>query len=173
MTEAELLGVLLVVALVLRRRERAAELPSSGWVFPVPDLEVGDRHYAASISNEFSPPHPGVDVLYRVGSRWNAPAGTPVLAARVGVVERVTQTARGWALFVRHGGQLATLYLHLERVDVANGQHVDAGEQLGLMGADPTDHQGLRHLHFELWQDGAPRDPTLEMRRWSRRSRRE
>ena len=86
---------------------------------------------------------------------YNAPVGTPVVAAKDGRVWSTGRTARGWNVVLDHGTPFATFYQHLERVDVERAAVVKAGDMLGLMGADPTDPGGLRHLHFETWWRGA------------------
>lgn len=50
-----------------------------------------------------------------------------------------------------------TRYAHLSRLDVKAGEHVLAGQQIGLSGA--TGRVTGPHLHFEIWQSGKPLDP--------------
>jgi len=151
-----------------------------GWTWPVPDVDGGSPAIAAvggstkaMISQEFKPgKHLGVDIMYRVGGRYVAPVGTPILAAREATVWSVGMTARGINVVLDHGAPFATWYQHLETVLVKKGQRVKAGEQIGTMGADPTDPQGLRHLHFAVWYQGhgdaASVDPAAAMRSWRR-----
>jgi murein DD-endopeptidase MepM/ murein hydrolase activator NlpD len=139
------------------------------WVWPVPTGPLGP----AVISQEFRRPgHLGVDIMYRQAGRWVAPAGTQVVAARDGVVWSTERTARGWNVVLDHGPPWATWYQHLEGVAVAKGRRVSAGELLGRMGADPTDPEGLRHLHFATWYkgagDAASVDPAGAMAAWRR-----
>lgn len=99
--------------------------------------------------------HTGIDIPSRVG--------TPVLAAGAG---RVTWTGYGLyrgvedetdpyglAVAIKHdfgyqGNTLFTVYGHLERIDVLLGQHVEAGDQIGLSGQ--TGKVTGPHLHFEV-----------------------
>jgi murein DD-endopeptidase MepM/ murein hydrolase activator NlpD len=139
-----------------------------GWVWPVPS-RAGSP---ALISQEFhAPAHLGVDIMYREGGKWTAPEGTPILAARDGKVWSTGQTARGHNVVLDHGAPWATFYQHLTEVLVAKGQAVVAGQRIGTMGADPTDQQGLRHLHFETWYKGNGEhavDPGPAMATWRR-----
>lgn len=99
--------------------------------------------------------HTGVDIP--------APLGTPVLAAGAGKVVWAgygvyrggndPTDPYGLAVTLRHdfGYQdqaLYTVYGHLSQVDVAVGQHVEAGEPLGLVGE--TGRVTGPHLHFEV-----------------------
>jgi murein DD-endopeptidase MepM/ murein hydrolase activator NlpD len=141
----------------------------TGWVWPVPNH--GD--IPAVITNPFrSGPHYGVDIMYMVGGKPSAPEGTPILAARDGTVWSTGQTARGWNVVLDHGPPFATFYQHLTTVFVTKGMKVSAGQQIGIMGADPTDPEGLRHLHFAVWYKGngdkASVDPEGAMKSWRR-----
>jgi murein DD-endopeptidase MepM/ murein hydrolase activator NlpD len=145
-----------------------------GWVWPVPDdVRDGERH-PAIISQEFKrPAHLGVDLMYRwPGTRYFAPPDTPVLAARNASVWSVTRGPRGIAVVLDHGVPFATFYQHLASVQVVKGQQVVAGEQIGVMGADPTDLQNVRHLHFAVWYkgngDNSSVDPAAAMASWRR-----
>lgn len=141
-----------------------------GWAFPAPDLAEGTP---AQVSQEFrKPTHMGVDIMYRQ-SKWFARQGTPVLAAKAGTVWSTEHTSRGWNVVLDHGAPFATFYQHLEeRPMVKAGDPVVAGQQLGIMGADPTDPAHLRHLHFAVWYkghgDAASVDPARAMLVWRR-----
>ena len=95
--------------------------------------------------------HTGVDIA--------APIGASIAAAASGRVAYAAELAGGWGLLVSiaHGGGVRTLYAHLSRIDVRLGQRVQAGSQVGLVGA--TGHASGPHLHFEVRVDGAAVDP--------------
>lgn len=154
------------------------------WVYPVPDIAGAGDAGKARVTNGFAAPkHKGVDIMYvRVTGNPNspgdlettyyAPEGTPVLAARAGTVWSATLSTRGWQVVIDHG-DVATYYQHLaERPLVSKGDRVVAGTQIGVMGADPTDPQHLRHLHFEVWRGGpdAAFDASAAMLRWPHNS---
>lgn len=99
--------------------------------------------------------HSGVDIP--------ASLGAPVLAAGPGKViwagyglysgPEAPDDPYGLAVVIRHdfgyqGQALFTLYAHLSRVDVVRGQHLETGEQLGLVGE--TGFVTGPHLHFEV-----------------------
>ncbi len=99
--------------------------------------------------------HTGIDIPVKLG--------TPVLAAGAGRVtwagyglyrgvEDITDPY-GLAIAIKHdfgyqGETLYTIFGHLSRVDVLLGQHVDAGEMIGLSGE--TGKVTGPHLHFEV-----------------------
>jgi murein DD-endopeptidase MepM/ murein hydrolase activator NlpD len=104
-------------------------------------------------------PHSGADL--------RATTGTPIFAANRGrVVLAKDLFFSGNAVFIDHGYGLFTTYLHLSKIDVAVGDIVERGEQLGLAGATgrvtgPHLHWGVRLLDarvdpFSLVRLGAP-----------------
>lgn len=103
----------------------------------------GDRRHPSGGDRRF---HGGLDL--------RAPAGTPVYAAAAGtVVESGRRGAYGEVVVVRHGGDLESLYAHLERRLVRAGESVRRGQVVGLVGR--TGNATGDHLHFELrWGDG-------------------
>ena len=91
--------------------------------------------------------NPGTD--YVVGP------GTPVVAVADGTVVGVTTTitgAGGRMVWLDFGNGYKADYLHLSRVDVAKGQQVKQGQQLGLSGASGRgSEKGYgAHLHFAI-----------------------
>lgn len=92
------------------------------------------------------------------GSRWSndhtgldlaAPSGTPVHAVAAGrVTEAGTAGAYGNKVEVTHADGTRTWYCHLSRIDVAVGQALGAGTQLGAVGS--TGNSTGPHLHLEV-----------------------
>jgi len=104
-------------------------------------------------------PHSGTDL--------RAKTGTPIFAANRGrVVLAKDLFYSGNTVFIDHGLGLYTTYLHLSAIDVAVGDMLERGQQLGLAGATgrvtgPHLHWGVRILDarvdpFSLVQLGAP-----------------
>lgn len=109
-------------------------------------------------------PHWGIDI--------GCPVGTPVYAAMTGaVVAAQAQGGYGYAIQVAHAdGRQSTLYAHLSRMDVAPGQAVQAGQQIGLSGRSQFPPSGMSpHLHFEVHNTPTPRldsTPRLDPATW-------
>ena len=99
-----------------------------------------------------------------------AAVGTPVYAAEDGTVDWVQawdghstsgDQSYGNLVRIRHadynGGKLQTLYAHLQRVTVKNGQAVREGEVIGYSGN--TGNSTGPHLHFEVRLAGTRYNP--------------
>lgn len=99
--------------------------------------------------------HNGIDLLAEIG--------TPVRAARSGIVTVSKDQPKGMGTYVviAHWGRLTTLYGHLSRVYVKEGQFVRQGETIGAVGkTGNANYQSIRpHLHFEVRKEGIPQDP--------------
>lgn len=58
---------------------------------------------------------------------------------------------------IDHGNGWFTLYAHLDRVYVSNGQQVSQGQEIGYMGNTGNSDGG--HTHFEVWKNNARTNP--------------
>jgi murein DD-endopeptidase MepM/ murein hydrolase activator NlpD len=67
------------------------------------------------------------------------------------------QKGYGWVVYIDHGNGISTRYGHLSRIDVAVGQMLKQGEQLGLVGS--TGRSTGPHLHYEVRINGQPTSP--------------
>jgi murein DD-endopeptidase MepM/ murein hydrolase activator NlpD len=68
----------------------------------------------------------------------------------------------GLVVLLGHGEGRETLYAHLSRIDVREGEWLKAGEPIGLAGC--TGSCTGTHLHFELREGGRPIDPSSFLR---------
>jgi murein DD-endopeptidase MepM/ murein hydrolase activator NlpD len=94
--------------------------------------------------------HRGVD--------YAAPTGTPAMTVGDGVVTFAgRQGGYGNVVEIRHGNGHSTLYAHLSRIQVRNGQTVQKGQVIGAVGS--TDWSTGPHLHFEFRVNGVHVDP--------------
>ena len=113
------------------------------------------------ISSNFNPNrlHP----IYKTkrphrGTDYAAPTGTPVFAAGDGRVSRAGYSrANGNYVFIQHGEQYVTRYLHLHKRKVKQGQRVSQSQVIGTVGA--TGAATGPHLHYEFLMNGVHRNP--------------
>jgi murein DD-endopeptidase MepM/ murein hydrolase activator NlpD len=92
------------------------------------------------------------------GLDFKGPVGTPILAAAEGRVTSVgAQGGYGNTVEITHANGLVTRYAHLSGFNVANGQKVDRGVQIGRMGS--TGRSTGSHLHFEVRLNGQAINP--------------
>ncbi len=97
------------------------------------------------------------------GMDYRAALGTPVRAGNSGVVVLARPLYfEGNCVIIDHGLGLYTLSMHFSRIDVKEGQHVAAGDQLGLSGA--TGRVTGPHLHWAVRWQGAYLDPAKLLR---------
>ena len=95
--------------------------------------------------------HAGLDVA--------APAGAPVVAAAGGRVALAGNFYfSGGSVVLDHGEGLFTMYFHLSRLDVKEGETVAAGQLLGAVGA--TGRATGPHLHWAARLGSARIDPA-------------
>ena len=105
------------------------------------------------LSQQFSPSQEGIAYAHR-GIDVRAATGTPVIAAAPGRVSQAfADVMHGRQVVIDHGvdddgARVVTRYHHLSRIDVAVGQVLPRGGQVGLLGS--TGFASVaQHLHFE------------------------
>ena len=89
--------------------------------------------------------HPGID--------FSAPQGTPVYATGGGKVVTVKSSLSGYGnqVIIDHGFGYRTRYAHLQKASVKQGQRVERGQAIGLVGNTGT--STAPHLHYEIYHD--------------------
>jgi len=94
--------------------------------------------------------HLGVDLSAQEGAR--------VSAVDAGTVSLVRDTfLMGNVVVIAHGAGISSLYFHLTKATVTEGDHVKQGERIGLAG-----HTGRTtgpHVHLSIHVDGGMVDP--------------
>jgi murein DD-endopeptidase MepM/ murein hydrolase activator NlpD len=89
-----------------------------------------------------------------------APTGTPVKAAAPGTVIFSGWSAEtGHTIILEHSYGLITVYKHCNSLNKQQNDQVLAGEVIASVGNTGELTNGP-HLHFEIWSDGYPLDPT-------------
>lgn len=94
--------------------------------------------------------HEGID--------FNAPTGTPILAAGAGVVVYADYSpSYGNQIDIDHGKGVITRYAHAHRLLVKAGDIVRQGQHIADVGS--TGRSTGAHLHFEIRVDDEAQDP--------------
>lgn len=89
------------------------------------------------------------------------PKNTPIKATLNGTVIFADWTpTNGNVLVLRHNNGFISVYKHAASITKSQGDIVRTGEVIALAGSTGQESSGV-HLHFELWKDGYPIDPTI------------
>lgn len=108
-----------------------------------------------SITESYNPKkkHFAVDVA--------VPKNTAIKSVLGGTVLFADWTpSTGNVIIIRHNNGFISVYKHAATLNVAQGDVVKTGEAIALAGSTGNESTGI-HLHFELWKDGYPIDPTI------------
>jgi murein DD-endopeptidase MepM/ murein hydrolase activator NlpD len=124
-----------------------------------PVLDAADYRYlmppiSGVVSSGFDveTEHLGVDIL--------APHDTPVKSIWDGHVIMADWTLEtGYTIGVQHSNDMVSFYKHNANLLKKHGAFVRAGEAIAIIGNTGKLTTGP-HLHFELWLQGKPVDPT-------------
>jgi hypothetical protein len=141
--------------LLLTQKAYASSAPQPLWqgnFRPPVDSPLSERFGTRRIFNgTLASNHKGLD--------FRAPPGTPVRAGNSGVVVLAQPLYyAGNTVIIDHGLGFFTLYMHLSKITVREGQHVVRGQRLGLSGA--TGRVTGPHLHWAVRWQGAYLDPA-------------
>ena len=108
----------------------------------------GYRYHPVNGEKKF---HTGVDL--------SVPSGSEVKATADGIVSFAGWTENsGIVVVVEHGRGFRTAYAHNRKALVRVGQHIVRGEGIALSGS--TGISTGPHVHYEIWRNGRPMDPT-------------
>ncbi|MBW4891220.1 M23 family metallopeptidase [Mucilaginibacter sp. HMF5004] len=95
--------------------------------------------------------HPGIDFKGSMGDPVKCTASGKIIFA-------------GWyggygnCIRIQHTNGLETLYGHLSKIGVKEGQSVNVGDVIGAVGS--TGHSTGAHLHYEVRKNGRPINPV-------------
>jgi murein DD-endopeptidase MepM/ murein hydrolase activator NlpD len=85
---------------------------------------------------------------------------TPIKSTLNGTVIFADWTpSTGNVIIIRHNNGFISVYKHAASITKEQGDIVKTGEVIALAGSTGEESTGT-HLHFELWKDGYPIDPT-------------
>lgn len=146
-------------AVAAERASRDLERGLGTSISAAPDIWLLPSHgyqFTSPFGQRWGRLHAGVDM--------SLPEGTPYHAAKAGVVKLARwHGGYGNAVIIDHGGGIETVYGHSSKILVKEGQKVEAGQVIGLIGN--TGYSFGAHLHFEIHINGYPTDPVAYLRR--------
>jgi murein DD-endopeptidase MepM/ murein hydrolase activator NlpD len=133
------------------RQATPRRLWDAPFVRPVPGPTNSAFGTRSVFNGQARTPHGGADFL--------SPAGTPVVAPNAGRIAIARDLYfSGNTVVIDHGLGLFSLLAHLSKLDVAEGDFVQPGELIGLVGA--TGRVTGPHLHWAVRVAGARVDPV-------------
>jgi murein DD-endopeptidase MepM/ murein hydrolase activator NlpD len=97
---------------------------------------------------------------FHAGMDFSAKSGTPIYATGDGKILKVRRSKRGYGnhVVINHGYGYKTLYAHMKKYIVRQGQTVKRGEVIGYVGSTGT--SVAPHLHYEVHKDGRKINPV-------------
>jgi murein DD-endopeptidase MepM/ murein hydrolase activator NlpD len=141
-----------IASMVKNKTQLMACIPA---VFPLKDKDInrissgfGWRTHPITKQNHV---HAGIDL--------SAPEGSPIYATGDGLIERADNLAQGYGnhVVINHGFGYQTLYGHMTKWAVRQGQKIKRGDLIGYVGS--TGLSTSPHLHYEVIKDGNKIDP--------------
>lgn len=140
----------------LKKKIFAETAPDALWTgkFVAPAKAVVTGVFGASriFNGEKHSQHEGIDFRVHTGTPVHAANGGRVILARSLYFE-------GNCVLLDHGQGLITVYLHLSKFKVKEGEKVKAGQLLGLSGG--TGRATGPHLHFAVRWQGSYVNPAI------------
>ena len=134
---------------------KAAAYSGEGFAYPVRYAGV-----SSPFGNRYHPVlkryilHTGVDLVAKY---------VPLRAAKAGVVTFAgNMSGYGKIIIIRHDNGYETRYAHLSVISTNVGEHVNQGDLIGKTGN--SGRTTGAHLHFEIRQNGSPKNPMKYLR---------
>jgi murein DD-endopeptidase MepM/ murein hydrolase activator NlpD len=136
------------------------QLWTGQWIYPAADYDCIRSFFGSHRTYNDDPQlyyHTGLDLGYCYGIDIIAPADGRVTAVMP------DQIVRGNTLVIDHGLGVYTIYMHMAKFNVEEGQMVKQGDLLGEIGT--TGRSVGAHLHFEIDINGTPVNPLTWLNR--------
>jgi len=140
---------------IMAKYKNDAEYVGGTFTWPIPGFTkitspYGPRTGGFHTGTDFAGRNAAGDLCY----------GYPVVAANSGTVIAVRNLGSksyGRYIIIDHGGGCKTLYAHLSKSTVKEGDTVTRGQEIGKAGS--TGNSTGPHLHFELWLENVRVNP--------------
>lgn len=109
----------------------------------------------------FHPVHKNLELPANEGIDIAVENGEAVKAVFDGtVLDIFVMPSYGQCVMVQHGTSYFTFYCRMDKINVKKGDKVKTGQQLGTVGVI----NGTAQMHFELWKDKTPQNPSNWLR---------
>jgi murein DD-endopeptidase MepM/ murein hydrolase activator NlpD len=141
-----------ILTVAVERKKKIEHIPA---ITPVNYTEsIWISSYFGTRSDPFTfrlRAHTGIDFV--------GPRNTEIYSTAKGNVTLIKHSRRGYGneVVIKHGYGYSTRYAHLEKILVKEGQKVERGELIGLMGN--TGRSTGTHLHYEVRIHNRPTNP--------------
>lgn len=133
---------------------------------PTGDKQLWDKSFKNPLAKVFVTDDYGYDrktvdrSIAHKGTDYRAATGTPVMAMNDGVVKVAREfIVYGNTIIIDHGQGIQTLYMHLSKLNVKEGDKIKRGDVIGLSGM--TGYVDAPHLHISVKVDGVSIDPEV------------
>lgn len=131
-------------------------------------VQKGTKEASSRGTGDLSWPVDGGHISSEMGGRWGkqhkgidiaGPNSETITAADNGVVTEAGNSGDGYGnkIAIDHNNGMKTMYAHLSSIDVEEGETVEEGHSIGVMGS--TGNSTGTHLHFEVHEDGDLKNP--------------
>ena len=133
-----------------------APIMSGSWAWPT----ISQYYISSPFGYRWGKLHEALDIA-------GSGEGSPIYAAGSGtaVSVKALSGSLGNHIVIDHHNGYYTLYAHLHSINIAEGQSINKGQQIGTMG-----HTGFAtgtHLHFGLYRNGMPYRGGTPMDPWT------
>lgn len=131
-----------------------------------PKIVVQGTKIMGQGTGDFAWPVSGASITSSYGKRWGrmhqgtdiVSSNRTIMAADEGIISFAgTKSGYGNVIIINHQNGYETLYGHLSKIDVKEGQVVEKGGAIGVMGN--TGRSTGTHLHFEIHNNGTVENP--------------
>ncbi len=125
---------------------------SGGFIVPVEGRITGVYGSQRILNGQPRSPHSGVDIA--------AARGTPVVSPANGIVRLTAKDMylMGNTLMIDHGLGLVSIFIHLDSINVGEGEHVEQGDIVARVGK--TGRATGPHLHWGISVGSTSIDPA-------------
>ena len=141
-----------VIKLAKNKEKMIAAIPA------IQPVALKDFNRISDYFGARSDPFTGKRTMHN-GMDFTGPEGSDIFATGDGVVIESGYSFYGYGnkVVIDHGYGYKTVYAHLQKITVDDGQKVKRGEVIGLLGN--TGRSTGAHLHYEVKLNNRPKDP--------------